>query len=126
MLYPAGMLKHVSFLTVNANTTIEFYTRLGAHVEKDLTTHDGFRRLVLAFPDTGRLQFFQADGELPAPHHAWQEHIAVVVPDLSAVVGALRAAGVTFTRDVTLSPGGRSMAFVLDPDGRQVELLQAD
>lgn len=120
------MLKHVSFLTRDADATLAFYTRLGAHIEKDLRTAEGYRRLMLIFANGGRLQFFAVNGEAPAPHPAWQEHIAVVVPDLRPLVPDLQAAGVTFTRDLTRSPGGRDTAFALDPDGRQVELLQAD
>ncbi|ADV68698.1 VOC family protein [Deinococcus maricopensis] len=120
------MLKHVSFLTRDADATLAFYTLLGAVTEKDVLTTEGFRRVVLAFTGGGRLQFFQVGGETPTPHPAWQEHVALVVPDLRARVDTLRTQGVTFTRALTLSPGGRDLAFVLDPDGRQVELLQAD
>ena len=48
------------------------------------------------------------------------------VGDLEASVGQLKASGAVFARDLTLSPSGNPMAFVLDPDGRQVELLQAE
>lgn len=152
--YTEGMLKHVSFTTANADALIRFYTGLGASVSKDLTTSEGWRRLVLSFEGGGKLQFFelpppsaqqtpaadvretQPQGQVlpshPAPAssllppaHAWMEHIALFLPDLTASVSALRAQGVTFARDLTLSPSGNPMAFALDPDGRQVELLQA-
>ncbi|MGY2895771.1 VOC family protein [Deinococcus sp. UYEF24] len=56
--------------------------------------------------------------------HAWMQHVALYLPDLKASVARLKAQGVTFSRELTLSPGGNPMAFVLDPDGRQVELLE--
>jgi len=59
----------------------------------------------------------------PDPH-AWMEHVALYLPDLEASIRALKARSVPFVRDLTLSPSGNPMAFVLDPDGRQVELLQ--
>jgi len=123
---PPTRLKHVSFLTTDADAVSAFYVQLGAQVHKDLITPEGMRRLVLGFPGGGKLQFFQAAGESPRPHSGWQEHIAVFVSDLEASVGQLRASGAVFARDLTLSPSGNPMAFVLDPDGRQVELLQAD
>ncbi|GGJ79844.1 lactoylglutathione lyase [Deinococcus aquiradiocola] len=123
--YPPPMLKHVSFLTRDADATIAFYTGLGAVVSRDLVTAEGFRRLVLSFPGGGKLQFIQAEGEMPAPQDSWMEHVALHLPDLTASLGHLNAQGVTFSRELTLSPGGNPMAFVLDPDGRQVELLQA-
>lgn len=116
------MLKHVSFLTRDLTATLAFYTRLGGVVEKELTTAEGYRRGVVGL-GTGRLQFFEVPGESPAPHPHWAEHVALYIEDLRAVLPELRAAGVTVTRNLQLSPGGRDMAFVLDPDGRQVELL---
>lgn len=127
------MLKHVSFVTADLDAALTFYGRLGGVTEKKLITPEGHRRGVVRLgsgPDRregggGRLQFFQIDGESPRPHAHWAEHIAVYVTDLRALLPALRASGVPVSRDLTLSPGGRDMAFVLDPDGRQVELLEA-
>ncbi|WP_188902206.1 VOC family protein [Deinococcus aerophilus] len=118
------MLKHVSFLTADLEAVLAFYERLGGVTEKRLTTAEGHRRGVIRLGD-GRLQFFQIAGEPPRPHAHWAEHIAVFVTGLREILPALREAGVTISRDLTPSPSGRDMAFVLDPDGRQVELLEA-
>ena len=59
-----------------------------------------------------------------AAQHAWMQHVALYLSDLEASVARLKAQGVTFSRELTFSPGGNKMAFVLDPDGRQVELLE--
>lgn len=141
--YPACMLKHVSFVTPDAGRIARFYAALGASVTKDLVTSEGWRRLVLSFEGGGRLQFFEVQaaqeppiildhpnhpapaGPVGAPH-SWMEHVAVVVPDLTALAGRLRQDGVPFSRELGLSPTGKPMAFVLDPDGRQVELLEAE
>ncbi|EYB67322.1 Lactoylglutathione lyase-related protein [Deinococcus phoenicis] len=112
----------MSFVTGDLKAALAFYTRLGGVIEKDLTTSEGYRRGVLLLGE-GRLQFFEVPGEAPATHPHWAEHVALHVPDLRALLPELRAAGVTVTRDLQPSPGGRDMAFVLDPDGRQVELL---
>lgn len=119
------MLKHVSFLTRDLSAALQFYVRLGAVVEKDVLTSEGYRRGVVRLGE-GRLQFFQIPGEVAAPHDHWAEHVAVFVPALPELLRDLRAASVTVTRELQPSPGGRPMAFVLDPDGRQVELLEAD
>ncbi|WP_309570901.1 VOC family protein [Deinococcus sp.] len=119
------MLKHVSFLSRDLVATLTFYESLGGVVEKDVVTAEGYRRGVIRLGG-GKLQFFQLPGEQPAPHAHWAEHIALHVTGLRALLADLRGAGVTVTRDLQTSPGGRDMAFVLDPDGRQVELLEAD
>ncbi|WP_293910118.1 VOC family protein [Deinococcus sp.] len=122
---PTVTLKHVSFLTADADAVIAFYTGLGASLQKDMRAEDGLRRVVLGYAGGGKLQFFQMTGEAPRPHPAWPEHIALHLSDLNASIEQLRQSGVTFSRELTLSPSGNPMAFVLDPDGRQVELLQA-
>lgn len=119
------MLKHVSFLTRDVDAALAFYERLGGVTEKNILTGEGHRRGVIRLGE-GKLQFFQIAGEAPQAHPHWAEHIAVHVRGLRALLPELRAAGVTVTRDLQPSPGGRDMAFVLDPDGRQVELLEAD
>lgn len=119
------MLKHVSFLTRDLTATLAFYVRLGGMVEKELTTAEGYRRGVVRLGE-GRLQFFELPGEAPAPHAHWADHVAVYVRGLRELLPGLRASGVPITRDLQPSPGGRDMAFVQDPDGRQVELLEAD
>lgn len=121
----SASLKHVSFLSANADAVIAFYGLLGAAVQKDLRTAEGFRRVVLAFEGGGKLQFLEVAGEQPSPYPGWQEHIALHLSDLNTGIRALQEQGVTFSRELTLSPSGNQMAFVIDPDGRQVELLQA-
>lgn len=119
-------LKHVSFLTRDADAVIAFYTLLGAVLSKDLHTSEGFRRVALEFVGGGKLQFFEVADEQPRPHPAWQEHLALQLPDLPASLEQLRRQNVVFSRELSLSPSGNPLAFVLDPDGRQVELLQSD
>lgn len=116
------MLKHVSFVTAHPEEVITFYGRLGGALLKDAVAPDGLRRLVVGFEGGGKLQFFV--GESPPPATSWMEHVAVELPDLPATLKELERRGVTFSRPLHRSPGGRAVAFVLDPDGRQVELLQ--
>jgi lactoylglutathione lyase len=52
-------------------------------------------------------------------------HLAIGVPDVAAVCESVRAAGGTVTREPGPVKGGSSfIAFVQDPDGYKVELIQ--
>ena len=52
-------------------------------------------------------------------------HIALGVPDAAAAVEAIRAAGGTVTREAGPVKGGTTIiAFVADPDGYKIELIQ--
>ena len=52
-------------------------------------------------------------------------HLAVGVPDVAATCAAIRAAGGNVVRDAGPLKGGTTIiAFVADPDGYKIELLQ--
>lgn len=61
------------------------------------------------------------DGRQPVPG-GWNR-IHLVVDDLAAEVGKLRAAGVRFRNDIVSGPGG-SQILLEDPSGNLVELFQ--
>ena len=52
-------------------------------------------------------------------------HIALGVPDAAAACEKIRSAGGTITREAGPVKGGKSViAFVVDPDGYKIELIQ--
>ncbi len=52
-------------------------------------------------------------------------HIALGVPDVAAAVERIRTAGGSITREAGPVKGGHSIiAFVVDPDGYKIELIQ--
>jgi lactoylglutathione lyase len=53
-------------------------------------------------------------------------HIAIAVPDAAAACDRIRAAGGQVTRDAGPVKGGSTIiAFVADPDGYKIELIQS-
>ena len=61
------------------------------------------------------------DGAKPQPG-GWCR-IVLTVPDLDAVMAALRADGVAFRNEVVAGPGGRQV-LCEDPSGNPIELFQ--
>jgi catechol 2,3-dioxygenase-like lactoylglutathione lyase family enzyme len=82
----------------------------------------GDLRLVLSAP-SGRGGGGQAmpDGTKPEPG-GWNR-FSLEVPDLAAMVDALRAAGVHFRNDIVTGVGGKQV-LVDDPSGNPVELFE--
>lgn len=115
--------KHVSFLTYDLERTLAFYDLLGAERLKREQTHEGHDRAVIRLGGV-KVQFFGIEGQNPAPHPHWAEHLALEVDALPELAAQLEAAGYQLSRPLGPSPSGRLMAFVLDLDGRSVELLQ--
>lgn len=63
--------------------------------------------------------------EEPYTHGTGYGHIALGVPDVAETARALADHGGTITKEpYVLVPGGPTMAFVKDPDGYSIELIQ--
>lgn len=110
---PLG-IHHVSINVTDAARSIAFYTEvLGGTVRADRPDF-GFGG---AWIDLGPQQLHLIEAPVPANHG---QHLAVRVADLGATVDELRSGGVAVSDP---SPVGSSLqAFLVDPDGNQVEL----
>ncbi|GGJ45108.1 VOC family protein [Deinococcus roseus] len=121
------MLKHVSFVTHNADALIAFYQLLGAQVSKDETHPEEHLRRVVLQCEGGTLQFFEPNEkpERSSKQTSWMEHLAFVVEEFDLLHQAFQQQEVRFTRELMHSHSGKRMFFVLDPDGRQLEILES-
>ena len=65
------------------------------------------------------------DTDGPYTHGTGYGHISIGVPDVMAMLDKLEAGGVKVTtRPTHLLPGAPAVAFVEDPDGYAIELIQ--
>ena len=112
--------------------SIDFYTRiLGMNLLR--TTERPEQKYSLAFVGFGKGNADgQAEIELTYNHGVHQYelgtaygHIALGVPDAYATCAAIKAAGGQVTREAGPVLGGDTIiAFVTDPDGYKIELIQ--
>jgi lactoylglutathione lyase len=127
------MFVHASIRTGNLKRAIDFYTKfLGLKIVKRTEIPQTNAELVfMQDPETrGALleltfyrdqkKFVQADYE-----DRLFDHLAFEVRDMNKTIKAMREAGVTITDEpYRLSPKGNLLAFVEDPDGTLLELIQ--
>ena len=114
----------VRYIVDDVQEAIDFYTqRLGftllshpAPPFADVTR--GSLRLLLSGPASSGARATPADADLPG-----RNRIHLVVGDVDAEVGQLRAAGVSLRSEVVSGPGGRQV-LVADPAGNLVELFE--
>jgi len=112
--------------------SIEFYTKhLGMKLLRKTDYEGG--RFTLAFVGYGE----EKDHTVLELTHNWDQednydlgngfgHIALGVPDIYATCDALRAAGATIVREPgPMKHGTTVIAFLEDPDGYKVELIEA-
>jgi lactoylglutathione lyase len=126
------MLLHTMLRVGDLSRSIDFYTRiLGMNLLR--TTERSEQKYSLAFVGFGKGNADgQAEIELTYNHGVQQYelgtaygHIALGVPDAYATCAAIKAAGGQVTREAGPVLGGDTIiAFVTDPDGYKIELIQ--
>jgi lactoylglutathione lyase len=126
------MLLHTMLRVGDLSRSIDFYTRiLGMNLLR--TTERPEQKYSLAFVGFGKGNADgQAEIELTYNHGEHQYelgtaygHIALGVPDAYATCAAIKAAGGQVTREAGPVLGGDTIiAFVTDPDGYKIELIQ--
>jgi lactoylglutathione lyase len=126
------MLLHTMLRVGDLERSIDFYTRiLGMNLLR--TTERPEQKYSLAFVGFGKGNADgQAEIELTFNHGVDQYdlgtaygHIALGVPDAYATCAAIKAAGGQVTREAGPVLGGDTIiAFVTDPDGYKIELIQ--
>jgi lactoylglutathione lyase len=126
------MLLHTMLRVGDLSRSIDFYTRiLGMNLLR--TTERPEQKYSLAFVGFGKGNADgQAEIELTFNHGVHQYelgtaygHIALGVPDAYATCAAIKAAGGQVTREAGPVLGGDTIiAFVTDPDGYKIELIQ--
>ena len=121
---------HTMLRVGDLDRSLDFYTRvLGMQLIRKKDYPDG--RFTLAFVGYGG----EADGAVIELTHNWDTaayelgtafgHIALGMPDIYAACDAITAAGGKVVRPAgPMKFGGSVIAFVEDPDGYKIELIQ--
>jgi len=127
------MFVHTSIRTSNMNKSIDFYTRLmGLELlsRREIPQNDAEiaflqdaqrkgAKLELTFYRKQK-KFVQADYE-----ERVFDHLAFEVKDMEQTIALMRKENVTITDEpFKLSPSGPLIAFIEDPDGTLIELIE--
>lgn len=123
-------LLHTMLRVGNLQRSIDFYTQvLGMQLLR--TTDNPEYKYTLAFvgygsnPDHAELELTYNYGTGSYEMGTAYGHIALGVPDAVAACEKIRAAGGNVTREPGPVKGGTTViAFITDPDGYKVELIQ--
>lgn len=124
---------HTMIRVKDLDKSIAFYTKLlGMQLLRKADFPDG--KFTLAFVGYGSEDnesvvelTYNWDQAEPYTHGSGFGHLALAVPDAYAVCDGLRAAGAKITREPgPMKHGTRVIAFIEDPDGYKIELVQRD
>lgn len=123
-------LLHTMLRVGNLQRSIDFYTQvLGMQLLR--TSDNPEYKYSLAFlgygsnPDHAEIELTYNYGVTQYDMGSAYGHIALGVPDAYAAVETIKAAGGNVTREAGPVAGGSTViAFVTDPDGYKIELIQ--
>jgi len=119
-------LRHVAIPVADIEREIEFYADLlGYEVVREFTADDGTRNVFIGHPDPAAdddaaLQLVAAEGSVETGDFV---HTALTVDDVDAAVADLDDDLVTGEPE-TLDGDGLRVAFIDDPEGWGVELVE--
>ena len=127
------MLVHTSIRTSNIKRTIDFYTRLlgltllsRREVPKN-NAEIAFLKDKQAKGSTLELTFYRNQKKFVQADYTDRlfDHLAFEVKDMKKTIAAMRTEGVKITDEpFKLSSTGSTIAFVEDPDGILIELIE--
>ena len=123
-------LLHTMLRVGDLDRSIDFYTRLlGMRLLR--TTERPEQKYTLAFvgygtnPDHAEIELTYNHGVTGYELGTAYGHIALGVPDVAAACERIRAGGGSVTREPSPVKGGSTViAFVADPDGYKIELIE--
>ncbi len=116
---------HVCLNVTDADRTADWYVeQLDFEYSWEFTTEDGTGRNVYVADDEGvELQLSDTDGQQPADPGMLYDHIALGVDDVDETFAEVDHFGVVKEPGDQPAAGART-AFVEDPDGHVVELVE--
>jgi lactoylglutathione lyase len=129
----SGMFVHTSIRTSNMDKSIDFYTRLlGLKLvnRREIPQNNAeiaFLRDPEAKGSTLELTFYRNQKKFIQAEYEDRvfDHIAFEVKDMAKTIAAMRKENVTITDEpFRLGASGSLIAFVEDPDGTLIELIE--
>jgi len=118
---------HTRIRVKNLDASIAFYTKLGYVEEERKDSPQGNQLAFLGLPGNSVFLELCHSPEYTATCPEDLMHTCVGVPDIVEYCDSVEKAGIEIWPDnwrAKFSTGGRKMAFVTDPDGYEVEILE--
>lgn len=116
---------HAAFGAYNLDATLAFYELLGIKESFRLYREDGSTMLVYLHVGGDRFIEVFPNGPEPDPKRTSSfQHLCLLTDDLEGTVEELRAKGVTIDRELKQGLDTNLQAWISDPDGNAIELMQ--
>jgi lactoylglutathione lyase len=116
---------HAAFAAHDLELALAFYAKLGINEAFRLHRDDGSLMLVYLHVAGDRFVEVFPNGPPPDPNRKGSfMHLCLITDDLGSTVERLREAGVAIEREPKLGLDHNWQAWIRDPDGNAIELMQ--
>ncbi len=116
---------HTAFAAHDLDRSLAFYAKLGIHEAFRLHREDGSLMLVYLHVAGDRFIEVFPGGPPPDPERRGSFlHLCLLTDDMEATVEHLRSEGVTIDREPKVGLDHNTQAWIRDPDGNAIELMQ--
>ncbi len=116
---------HTAFAAHDLERSLAFYAKLGIHEAFRLHREDGSLMLVYLHVAGDRFIEVFPGGPPPDPERRGSFlHLCLLTDDMEATVEQLRSEGVTIDREPKVGLDHNTQAWIHDPDGNAIELMQ--
>jgi lactoylglutathione lyase len=116
---------HAAFAAHDLEESLAFYAKLGIHEAFRLNREDGSLMLIYLHVAGDRFVEVFPGGPPPDPERKGSfMHLCLLADDLHATVEQMRGAGITIEREPKQGLDGNWQAWIRDPDGNSIELMQ--
>ncbi len=130
---PVGQQPRLSYVAIRileVDRSLKFYTGLlGMKERQRIPLDNGRSEILLGYGDSdaGVLLFHDSNRKTPYTHGDGYHRFILDVKGLPALIARLKSSGVKVTREPTRVESLKlSYAFIADPDGYAVELVESD
>ncbi len=116
---------HAAFAAHDLERTLAFYDKLGIREAFRLHREDGSLMLIYLHVAGDRFIEVFPGGPPPDPNRKGSfMHLCLLTDDLHATAEQLRQSGIAIDREPKLGLDGNWQAWISDPDGNAIELMQ--
>ena len=120
---------HIAIRVKDIDRTLDFYRdKLGFREMFRLERNGKLWLMYLRVTDTQYIELFpEAAGDRAPPREAnGLNHICLEVDSIDGVLADLGKAGIAIAREKQMGADGNLQAWIEDPDGNRIELMQMD
>lgn len=116
---------HAAYGVSDLNASLRFYCeQLGLRKAFELHRDDGTLWIVYLY--AGNRSFIELfpESEVPRQEGGSYRHLCLIVDDMAATLRAMKIAGLEPLNPPSVGKDGNTQAWVRDPDGNPIELMQ--